>query len=65
MAFEVSRIAPVQDEPLTLSLVELAHTTRGAATISFAVLSLVAMAVFMYIEARSTGHRWRTVPTDA
>ena len=39
-----------QDEKLNLSLGELIHTTRGAFTVSFAVLSLVAMAVFVYIE---------------
>ncbi len=47
----LSQVAHVQDEPLTLSLAELAHTFRGAATISFAVLSVAAMAVFIYIEA--------------
>ena len=40
----------MQDEPLTSSLSDLVHTRRGAATISFAVLSLAAMAVFVYIE---------------
>ena len=44
--------ACMQDEKLKSSLWDLIHTTRGAATISFAVLSLLAMAVFVYIEVK-------------
>ena len=40
----------MQDEDLTLSLWELAHTRWGAVTISSAVLALAAMSVFVYIE---------------
>jgi len=34
---------------------ELIHTTRGAWTVGAAVMSLVAMAVFVYIEVRVQG----------
>ena len=46
-----------QDEKLKLSLLELIHTTRGAWTVGAAVVSLVAMAVFVYIEV-SIGFRF-------
>lgn len=42
----------MQDENLNMSLGELAHTTRGIITIVTAVVALVGMAPFLFIEVR-------------
>lgn len=48
----IAKLRCLQDENLILSLGELAQTTRGIITIVTAVVALVGMAPFLFIEVR-------------